>query len=77
MNDRFIYKSNLYRVQSYVPRGWLKGLFFMVDIVGVQLKPGDLYTDPFPFWQPPTPPWGPAERLSWPVVPPTSWMDSP
>jgi hypothetical protein len=77
MNDRFAYKSNLYRVQSYAPRGWLTGMWFMVDIVGVQLKPADLYTDPFPFWQPPTPPWGPAERVNWPVVPPTSWTDSP
>ena len=67
MNDRFVYKSKLYRVESYTPKGWLDGWYLMVDVAGIQLKPADLYTDPFPFWTAPTTPWGPRERMNWPA----------
>ncbi len=73
MNDRFAYKSKLYRVQTYVPRGWLAGMYLMVDVTGVQLKSADLSTDPYPFWQGLTPPWGPAERMGWPTTIPPTW----
>lgn len=73
MNDRFSYKSKLFRVQDYVPRGELIAQYLMVDVVGTELKEADLQTDPFPFWVPPTTPWGPQEQMNWPI-PNMNWQ---
>lgn len=75
MDDRLWYKGKLYRITEYSPAGWLRGAFLMVDIVAAQLKEADLFTDPFPFWEPPQPAWGQIAEQNWPYSPP-SQMDS-
>jgi hypothetical protein len=74
MSDRFAYQSKLYQVDTYEIRGWLGGQYLMVDVAGIEMKPGDLYTDPFPFWQSVSTPWGPAEQMNLPHVQPPNWM---
>jgi hypothetical protein len=76
-NDRFSYNGFLYRVEEYEPKGWLQGEYLMVDIMGRELKPDELVTDSFPFWQLDSTPLTPGQTLPWPNTPPYDLEDDP
>jgi hypothetical protein len=69
-DDRFGYNGFLYRVESYVPRGWMLGTYIMVDVSGRQLKPDELQTDVYPFWEVGSTAHTQGESLDWPDVTP-------
>lgn len=73
--DRYAYQGALYRVEQYEPKGWLGGVWIMIDVQGREFKEEELEADTFPFWQTDaqSTPWTPGQQLDWPATQPTDW----
>lgn len=67
-NDRFFYNGKLYRIDSYTPKGWVGGVYNMIDISGPEVMADELVSDRTPPFRPygTSAPWQPGEVLNWP-----------
>jgi hypothetical protein len=79
-NDRFVHQGFLYRVDSYTPKGWISDQYFMVDVLGTEVKTEELADEKLPGTSPfdalagtPSTPWTPGQALDWPETQPSDW----